>query len=180
MFRNDNREAAEPPGTGQLPAGGWLLQPSLSGTGSAPPAAPYSSTTSFACAFLAGPLGVLAIGALNVHRCRRWRKDAVFLALLVIATLAWLFVLPMWEGYAAMQAASVQALGPGAWRYANRAFALALFGLLHWRHRELDRAASLMGLHRPNGWIAGIAVILVANALPFAIAYVLTMSSQSS
>ena len=37
-----------------------------------------------------------------------------------------------------------------------------------------------MGLERPNGWIAGLGVILVANALPFAIAYALTMSSQSS
>jgi hypothetical protein len=180
MFPNDNREAAEPEGAGALHAGGWLLQPSLSGTGSAPPAAPYSSTTSFACAFLAGPLGVLAIGALNVHRCRRWRKDAAFLSLLIVATLVWLFVVPRWEGYAAMQSATVQALGPGGWRYANRAFALALFGLLHWRHRELDRAANLMGLERPNGWIAGLCVIVVANAVPFAIAYALSLSSHSS
>lgn len=172
MSPHDSRETT-PAGRMTTPTASVLLQPSLRGANVALPAAPYSSTTSFACAFLGGPFAVLVIGALSIRRCRRWRQDAWFFSSLVLVTLVWVFVLPLWEGHAALRTAAADALGSGGWRYVNRAFSLLLFGLLYWRHRALDRAADLMGLKRPNGWVAGLAVIVGAAAVSIALSYAL-------
>ena len=148
------------------PLRGDLLQPSLGAdAGRAPPKAPYSAATSFLSAFFGGPYALLIVGALNVHRCGRWRQDAAVLSGLLLAALAWTLWLPHAALFPPMQAAVTDALGPRSWRYAERAFSLLLCGLLYWRHRSLERAAVMFGLRRSNGLAAGIAAIVVGNAL---------------
>ena len=173
MSQDHIRHVGSAGAAAQPRSGIGLLRPSLSGADSAPASAPYSSTTSFVCAFLGGPFAVLVIGAMNIHRCRRWRRDALFMSLLVLGTMVWVFGLPQWDGFPAMVSSVNGVLGSGGRRYANRAYSLVLFGLLYWRHLALDRAATLVGLPRPNGWIAGLAAIAGAAAIPLLLSHLL-------
>jgi hypothetical protein len=144
---------------------GDLLQPSLGHEGQAPRAAPYSTTTGFVSSFIGGPFAALIISALNVHRCGRWRADAPWLAVVVLLALAWSAWLPSTAFYASWHASVVGALGRSGWRYAGQVVALALYGLMYWRHRREDRAADLFSLKRPNGWLAGLLAILAGGGL---------------
>lgn len=144
---------------------GDLLQPSLGNEGKPPRAAPFSTTTGFVSAFFGGPFGALIVAVLNVHRCGRWKVDAFWLAAALMLTLGWSAWLPNTQLYAEWHATVVESLGGSGWRYAERALSLALFGLMYWRHQSEDRAATLFGLKRPSGWIAGIVAVLLGNAL---------------
>lgn len=137
-----------------------LLQPSLSAPGQVPRAAPYSATTGYISSFFGGPYAALIVVALNVHRLGRWREDATWLAFGLALALAWSLWLPGLTVFADIDAILRAALGQGAWRYAERAFSLGLFAVLHWRHRRIDRASDLFALNRPSGWVAGLAAIV--------------------
>ena len=140
-----------------------LLRPSLHADAGQPRAAPYSSTTGFLSAFFGGPFALLGITALNVHRAGRWKADVAWWVAGVILALSWFLLLPRASFFPVVNTALVEALGRGAWRYADRAFSLGLFGVAYWRHRSLDRAADLFGLRRPNGWIAGVGAIVLGT-----------------
>jgi len=157
---------------------GDLLQPSLGQRGQPPRAAPFSTTTGFVSSFFGGPFAALIISALNVHRCGRWKADAPWLALVLLLALAWSAWLPSTSFYASWHASVVGALGRSGWRYAGQVVALALYGLMYWRHRGEDRAADLFGLKRPNGWLGG----LIATAAGFGLSmlmYVLFAAERS-
>lgn len=153
---------------------GDLLKPSLSPEAGRPSAAPYSTTSGFVAAFFGGPFGALVAAGLNVHRLRRWRQDAAWLAAGLLLALAWAWLLPQTESYPAWRSGVTEVLGRSGWHYLERALSLALFLVACARHRQIERAAGLFGLPRPNGWIGGIAAtiagfvihVLVAAAVP--------------
>jgi hypothetical protein len=153
---------------------GDLLKPSLSPEAGRPFAAPYSTTSGFVAAFFGGPFGALVAAGMNVHRLRRWRQDAVWFAAGLLLAFAWVWLLPQAPAYPAWRSGVAEVLGRNGWHYVERALSLALFLVACARHRQIERAADLFGLPRPNGWIGGIAAtvagfvlhVLVAAAVP--------------
>ena len=106
-------------------------------------------------------MAALGMAALNAHRAGRLPRD---LAWLLPALLAWLLFEAWWaatpsgrqfnEGLQAVLGAS----GP---RYLERGLGLLGFALACALHRSEQRAADMMGLERPNGWVAGVALVVV-------------------
>lgn len=136
-----------------------LLQPTLSEN--SPTAAPYSIQATFFTGFFGGPLAALAILALSSLRLRRLARDAlVYLALLLLT------VVGSWALYKTAAGAAVRDwlgahLGTSYLRYTFRFVALIIVGLGYLLHRREHRNADLVGLARPNGWIAGIFCIFL-------------------
>jgi hypothetical protein len=144
-----------------------LLQPSL-GT---PPLqrAPYSSQTHFLAAFLGGPLAAFGLGVVNAQRLGRVGRDLPWLLALPVAWLGlrwWMARTP--EGASAAEAL-VALLGGRAVGLMDTALALALFGMISLFHRREDNAASLMGLPRPDGRVAGVIAVVVGWGLKIAL-----------
>ena len=140
-----------------------LLQPSLSAHSLR--RAPYSHQVCFFSSFFGGSAAALGIAALNAHRTGRLTRDLAWLMPVLLAWLAWEW---WWQSTASGQqydAWLLAQLGQGGPRYAERALALLLFALGTWVQRREHRAADLMGLDRPNGWIAGLLIIAAGNLL---------------
>ena len=142
----------------QTPSAPDLLQPSLS----ARPVrqAPYSLRAGFLVAFLGGPAAVFGMATLNAHRVGRLPRD---LAWLLPALLAWLLFEVWWAATPSGRQfdAGVQvALGASGPRYLERGLALLGFALTCLLHRREQRVADMLGLDRPNGWGAGVALVI--------------------
>lgn len=155
-----------------------LLQPSLSAR--AVRLAPYSHQAGFLVAFFGGPAAVLGITALNAHRVGRLPRD---LAWLLPALLAWLLFEAWWAGTPSGRQfnGSLQALlGPSGPRYAERALGLLGFALSCVLHRREQRAADMLGLTRPNGWIAGLAFVVAGYVFGQVLAQVLTLMARQA
>lgn len=140
-----------------------LLQPSLSGA--RPRLAPYSSQAGFLVSFFGGPLAACALGALNAQRIGQMPRDLPWLA-----AVALLYVgLQWWVGQTALgqQALAdlIGALGSGAESLANKFLGLLVFGLVSLLQRSEQKAATLMGLDRPNGLWLGLVLIGVGRGL---------------
>jgi hypothetical protein len=144
-----------------------LLRPSLV-AGAAGVRAPYSLQMGMLASFFGGPFAALAVVLINALRLQRLRAEALPLALLAGAALAveaWLLLDPTpSRALAGLLSTGVSA----ALRLALRALSLAVFvaGLL--LHRQRQRAADLMGLDRPRGFLPGLGLIvggLVLQAL---------------
>ncbi len=134
-----------------------LLQPSLDDGAVA--TAPYSIRTTFLTAFFGGPLAAIAIVALNTLRLRRVWLDLAPLGLVLAAFLAFMLAL-QWTEWGANLGAYLNVKDDARpIVFVSRAIAIAIFGLGYALHRKEQRSADLMGLRRPNGWIAGIACI---------------------
>jgi hypothetical protein len=141
-----------------------LLQPSL--TDDAPPAAaPYSVQTTFLTGFFGGPFAAIAIFAVNSFRLRRVPRDVpAWLVMLACILMGWWAV-----GNTALGAAGVEWLreqfGPSGARFGYRIVALLIVGAGYFLHRTEQRAATLAGLTRPNGLVAGLLCIGAGIAL---------------
>lgn len=144
-----------------------LLRPSLSDTTIAK--APYSVQTTFLTSFFGGPLGAIAITAINSVRLQRLLRDLAPLALALIAYVAFMLALAGTEWGIAFRARLDGLVGERSVSYLHRLLGLVLFGLGYALHRKEQRSADLMGLDRPNGWIAGLACIGGSIALLFAL-----------
>lgn len=137
-----------------------LLRPSLSEDGAAAVRrAPYSLQVGFLSAFFGGPLAAAAMVALNAWRLERLRRDAAWLLAVAVAAFGFYVVVQRSALFAEGLQALSQWAGPRALVYVERLFALALFGIGALLYRREQRSADLFGLARPNGWIAGIALI---------------------
>jgi hypothetical protein len=134
-----------------------LLRPSLADTTIAK--APYSVQTAFLASFFGGPLAAVAIIAINSVRLRRLLRDLAPLAIAVMAYVAFMLALTGTEWGMAFRASLNGLIGERSVSYLNRLVALVLFGLGYALHRKEQRSADLMGLDRPNGWIAGFVCI---------------------
>lgn len=121
-----------------------LLQPSLSRVAMAT-RAPYSKQMLFLTAFFGGPLAALLGFGLNVQRLALWRRDGWLIGLAALAGLA------LWPSAAAWSTVG------------TRVLALSLLGLGVWRHRREHAGADMMAVPRPNGWVPGIALLVVGN-----------------
>lgn len=144
-----------------------LLRPSLA-AGTAGVRAPYSLQMGMLASFFGGPFAALAVVLINALRLQRLRAESLPLALLVVATLTldvWLLLDPRPAlALAGLLSTSV----PGALRLALRALSLAVFAAGLLLHRQRQRAADLMGLDRPRGFLPGLGLIvggLVLQAL---------------
>lgn len=145
-----------------------LLEPSLGGH--EPPAlAPFSTTALFVTGFVGGPLGLLFCFTANVHRLRRWRQDAVFLALMtvVLLTAAWLPLMPVGKP---LYALITSVLGSGSLSvWGSLCTALGSLAAMH-RHARERRAAELSGLKVKDGFVHCLAMVVVAIGLSFLLA----------
>jgi len=141
-----------------------LLQPTLSQD--APPvSAPYSVQAMFFSGFFGGPFAALALLALNSFRLRRLGRDLpAFAACLIGVLLIGWALQGMGLAAAAPLREWLQAnLGERSYRYLYRFLALLIVGVGYLLHRREQRNTDLLGITRPNGWIAG-ALCTVAGA----------------
>jgi hypothetical protein len=88
---------------------------------------------------------------------RSW--DAVPLSIALIGYLGLMLALMDMEWGANFQGSLNELAGARGINYFQRLIALALFGLGYALHRREQRSADVMGLDRPNGFIAGLACI---------------------
>lgn len=135
-----------------------LLRPSLS---EKPPAkAPYSVQTGAVVAFFGGPAAAIVMALVNAWRLGRLRRDAPWLAAVVLGTpgfLAW------WWLTASGLAFSIDVvalLGTAGTRIVERALALLIFGVAAYAHRREQRTTDMFDRARPNGVGMGIALIV--------------------
>ena len=144
-----------------------LLRPSLQETGVAK--VPYSLRVTFLTAFFGGPFAALAITIVNSVRLRRWLRDLAPLGLALAALLAFTLAL-YWTEWGAGLRASIDGANKRGIAYLYRVIGLLFFGLGTLLHRKEQRSAELMGLDRPNGWIAGLACLFGGVVLSVALA----------
>jgi len=150
-----------------------LLRPSLSDTGQLA-AAPYTSQTSFFSAFFGGPFASAAMLLLNAQRLGRLQRDAVWALVIAVAFAAWLVFAYTTPAGHELQARMTEWVGGRSMALAERLMALAAFGVNAALHRREQRSADLFGLKRPNGWIAGIALIVFGFAATVGLTMALT------
>jgi hypothetical protein len=134
-----------------------LLKPSLSLTRAT--IAPYSVNTTVMVAFFGGSLGLIGITALNAWRLGRLGRDAIPLAIMLAAYLGFVWALAQTEWGMAFQTSLLKFIDMKTMSNVYRLIALILCGLSFLLHRSEQRSADVMGLDRPNGWIAGLAFI---------------------
>lgn len=140
-----------------------LLRPTLGDTRVAQ--APYSLTALFLTAFFGGPMAILLLTAANSYRLQRLARDLPAILLALAAYGAFLFVAYGTTWGATFQADVKSALGERGMSLVSRGIALLLFGLSYLLHRREQRSTDFSGLDRPNGWVGGIAAIVVGIAL---------------
>lgn len=142
-----------------------LLQPTLGGD-ARPAAAPYSVQATFFTGFFGGPFAAIALALVNSSRLRRLGRDWPVLAACLIAV-----IFAGWVIHGAAPAAAPvrdwlnSTLGQNGARYAYRLVALMIVGVGYLLHRREQRNTDLLGLSRPNGWIAGVLCIAGGLAL---------------
>lgn len=136
-----------------------LLRPSLT-----PDArinsAPYSLQTGFLSAFFGGPMAAWGMSMLNAWRLGQLRRHAAWLTLMGLAGIGLIWFLTASAAGAQWLTVAARWLGPNAGHYTERLGALLLFAAGGFLHRREQRSADLFGLQRPNGWIAGVALIV--------------------
>lgn len=142
-----------------------LLQPSLSLSRTT--RAPYSVITTVLTAFFGGPLAIIGITGLNAWRLGRLRRDAIPLLIALAAYLGLVWSLALTEWGTAFQASLLKMIGLKTMFNIYRLVALIMCGLGYLLHRNEQRSANVLGMVRPNGWIAGL-IFIVAGimALP--------------
>lgn len=142
-----------------------LLQPTL-GSDAPPVAAPYSVQATFFTGFFGGPFAAIALIAINAYRLRRSGRDWPALAACLIATLfvAW-GLHSSAPAFAPVRDWLTSTLGESSHRYAHRFAALVIVGVGYLLHRKEQRNTDLMGLARPNGWIAGGLCAVIGGVL---------------
>ena len=149
-----------------------LLRPSLSDTGQVA-AAPYTLQTSFFSAFFGGPFASAAMLLLNARRLGRLPRDLVWALAIAIGFAAWLFFVHATPAGHDLQLRMTEWVGGRSLALAERLMALVAFGISAALHRREQRSADLFGLKRPNGWIAGIALIVFGFAATVGLTMVL-------
>jgi hypothetical protein len=140
-----------------------LLRPTLRGTTVV--RAPYSVQAGFLTAFFGGPFAAIAMTAVNSVRLHRLTRDLLPLGLMLVAYIGFAAALTLTPWGAELRAQLTVFAGPRAVTYLHRFIGLLLFGLSYALHRKEQRSADLIGLDRPNGWIAGIACIVAGLIL---------------
>lgn len=151
-----------------------LLRPTLNEYATA--RAPYSTTTTFVTSFLGGPIASIAIMALNSIQLERLRRDLPVLIGLSIAYIILMLAVFLTSIGVEFRAGLSELLGERGLSFFIRLIALALFGIGYALHRKEQRSADIMGLARPNGWIAGLACIAGATVLQLAVSTIIVMS----
>jgi hypothetical protein len=101
-------------------------------------------------------------------RLRRVSKDAaVWVALLAALALGGWLLFHSSAG-ADVRGWFTEQLGGRAARFSGQLSGLAIVGIGYLLHRKEQVNADLVGLTRPNGWIAGVACIVLGMALSIA------------
>lgn len=143
-----------------------LLQPTLS-EDAQPIAAPYSVQATFFTGFFGGPFAALALIAVNSSRLQRLGRDLPALAACMIGVLLIGWAL---QGSGLAVAAPIRDwvaanLGERNYRFVYRFLALLIVGVGWLLHRREHRNTDLLGLARPNGWIAGALCAVAGGAV---------------
>lgn len=143
-----------------------LLQPTL-GQDARPASAPYSVQATFFTGFFGGPFAAAALVAINSSRLQRLHRDwpALAASLLLVLALCWALY-----GHGPALVAPARDwlrdnLGQNNYRIVYRLLAFLILGVGYLLHRREQRNADLLGIKRPNGWIAGTACALGGGAL---------------
>jgi len=140
-----------------------LLRPSLSDPQQLA-SAPYTLQASFFSAFFGGPFAAALMLALNSYRLGRLRRDVGWVVLVAAAFFAWLVFIYTTAAGHALQQQMTDWVGGRSMALAERLMALLAFAASTALHRREQRSADLFGLKRPNGWVAGIALIVIGSA----------------
>ena len=132
-------------------------------------AAPYSQQTSAIAAFFGGPFAMASMLALDSKRMGRLSRDWVWSALIAVVFVAWLVFIHKTAAGSDARAMLNLELGSRGLVIVERLIALLGFALGAWLHGKEQRSATLFGLRRPNGVLAGIVMIAVGNVLSYAV-----------
>jgi len=138
-----------------------LLRPTLSEYRQSP--ALYNSTGMALAAFFGGPLGAGVYGAANTFRLGRLSQDLPLLLALVAAA----FLLPYELHRLGVMQPIAGFLDSGPQRSFEillRALGLGCFGAIYLMHRRFFRAAQVAGAESLQGWIPGIAAVVLGFA----------------
>ena len=144
-----------------------LLEPSLDEQKIS--AAPYSTKTGFVTSFFGAGFGAIIYTGLNSLRLQRLKRDLPFLIALTVAYVAIILTIALTEPGIAFHSYLKDLAGKNSFRYFLQVVGIVLFGLGYLLHRREHRSADFMGLQRPNGWMAGLAILFVTIILHFAI-----------
>ena len=142
-----------------------LLQPSLRGDVPANLRAPYSTQTGVLTAWFGGPLAAIGFAVLNAHRLGRLRRDALWIAALMVVWVAFMYWQMSTDSTNAIKQWLLVNASDYPARYGYRVLALVYCGVATLMHRQQQRAASMFGGERPNGLVAGL--ILVGAGFAF-------------
>ena len=134
-----------------------LLRPTLSEQGSLKPI--YSVGALIASAFFGGMAAVCIVGGENARRQRRLGKDAIWLALAILATIGLLY------GVMQYQVTSGEGVDASMVRLANRGGGFALAGLFYWLHRTAYRTQQFTGTDAPSPWAIVITACVIGIIL---------------
>lgn len=152
-----------------------LLRPTL-GADAGPAAAPYSVQATFFTGFFGGPVAAIALLAINSSRLRRLGRDWWVFAACLIATIVFAWMLHgSTPAFAPARDWLTSTIGEKPHRHAYRLVALIFVGIGYLLHRREQRNTDLLGITRPNGWVAGGlctlgGVVLLAGLVAAAVA----------
>ncbi len=146
-----------------------LLKPSLSPETAIAPL--YSVGTGYVLGFLGGPIAAGIIMAINARRLGRLAQDAWIFVLVFVLSSVLLFTAFKVPGMFMFE------LGDGeprsVARLAMAGAGILTMGLLYLKYQTHYRAMALSGMESPSPWKMGIAVLVIAIAIQFAVVFVL-------
>lgn len=144
-----------------------LLTPSLGGVPIRQ--APYSARTGFLTSFFGGPVSAVAIAALNAYRLGRVRVDFWWL----VPALAGYTGFEIWQSLTLegkqFHEWMMREVGSSATRVELKVIAMAIYAISSFAHAREQRAASIMGIARPDGRWMGAGLVLAGGIVSFAL-----------
>ena len=141
-----------------------LLRPTLTDSDRLRPI--YSARTGFLTSFFGGPMAGAIVTGVNAYRLGRLSKDGWLVALGVSAAVAVLWWLIRLDGQDWLRTT----IGRNGPRLVNNVAGSAFFSISYLVHRPFYRTMEFAGITPPNGWVVGLASVLIAAVVTVALA----------
>ena len=146
-----------------------LLTPSLSQTVGIAPL--YSVGTGVVLGFFGGPVAAGLIMAINARRLGRLAQDAwLYAVVFVVSGVIFVLLVDHPELFVIELGDAGQPRNMR--RFLFSGLGLLTMGLLYVKYRTYYRAMTMSGLESPSPWKTGLAVLVIALALQFALVFV--------
>lgn len=148
-----------------------LLKPTLSDKKLLEPL--YSVGALIGAGFFGGGLSVCIVAAENARRQQRLAKDAVWLILAAIVSIAVMYLA------IAQQVESGETIESRTVRFANRAAGFVLAGLFYWLHRTAYRTQRFTAVDAPSPYALVFLAIVLSIGITMALLPTLTTLAET-